>query len=69
LERRGRTKFAAGGKPAGKKDLGSIAMTYGNVYVARVTMGAKGSFVVGFHPNSTGLLGTLAGTQHLMGFA
>jgi pyruvate-ferredoxin/flavodoxin oxidoreductase len=34
-------KFAAGGKPAGKKDLGLIAMTYGNVYVARVAMGAK----------------------------
>jgi pyruvate-ferredoxin/flavodoxin oxidoreductase len=34
-------KFAAGGKPMGKKDLGLIAMTYGNVYVARVAMGAK----------------------------
>jgi len=34
-------KFAAGGKPAGKKDLGLIAMTYGNVYVASVAMGAK----------------------------
>jgi len=34
-------KFAAGGKPAGKKDLGLIAMTYGNTYVARVAMGAK----------------------------
>ncbi len=34
-------KFAAGGKPAGKKDLGMIAMSYGNVYVARVAMGAK----------------------------
>jgi pyruvate-ferredoxin/flavodoxin oxidoreductase len=34
-------KFAAGGKPAPKKDLGLIAMTYGNVYVARVAMGAK----------------------------
>ncbi|MCC6804075.1 MAG: pyruvate:ferredoxin (flavodoxin) oxidoreductase, partial [Anaerolineae bacterium] len=34
-------KFAAGGKPAMKKDLGLIAMTYGNVYVARVAMGAK----------------------------
>ncbi|MCA0454218.1 MAG: pyruvate:ferredoxin (flavodoxin) oxidoreductase [Chloroflexi bacterium] len=34
-------KFAAGGKPAGKKDLGLIAMSYGNVYVARVAMGAK----------------------------
>ena len=34
-------KFAAGGKPAAKKDLGLIAMSYGNVYVARVAMGAK----------------------------
>lgn len=34
-------KFAAGGKAAGKKDLGLIAMSYGNVYVARVAMGAK----------------------------
>jgi pyruvate-ferredoxin/flavodoxin oxidoreductase len=34
-------KFAAGGKPMGKKDLGLIAMSYGNVYVARVAMGAK----------------------------
>ncbi len=34
-------KFAAGGKPAPKKDLGLIAMTYGNVYVARVAMGAR----------------------------
>ena len=34
-------KFAAGGKPSGKKDLGLIAMTYGNIYVASVAMGAK----------------------------
>jgi len=34
-------KFAAGGKPAAKKDLGLIAMTYGNIYVANVAMGAK----------------------------
>lgn len=34
-------KFAAGGKPTAKKDLGLIAMTYGNVYVASVAMGAK----------------------------
>jgi pyruvate-ferredoxin/flavodoxin oxidoreductase len=34
-------KFAAGGKPAPKKDLGLIAMTYGNIYVASVAMGAK----------------------------
>ena len=34
-------KFAAAGKPAGKKDLGLMAMTYGNVYVARIAMGAN----------------------------
>ena len=32
-------KFAAGGKPTPKKDLGRLAMTYGNVYVAVVAMG------------------------------
>jgi len=34
-------KFAAGGKPGRKKDLGFMAMSYGNVYVASVAMGAK----------------------------
>jgi pyruvate-ferredoxin/flavodoxin oxidoreductase len=34
-------KFAAGGKAMCKKDLGLIAMTYGNIYVASVAMGAK----------------------------
>jgi pyruvate-ferredoxin/flavodoxin oxidoreductase len=34
-------KFAASGKSAPKKDLGLIAMTYGNVYVASVAMGAR----------------------------
>ena len=34
-------KFASGGKPTGKKDLGMIAMSYGNVYVAQVSMGAN----------------------------
>jgi len=34
-------KFAAAGKDTAKKDLGLIAMTYGNVYVARVAFGAK----------------------------
>jgi pyruvate-ferredoxin/flavodoxin oxidoreductase len=33
-------KFAAGGRPAAKKDLGLMAMAYGNVYVAQVAMGA-----------------------------
>jgi pyruvate-ferredoxin/flavodoxin oxidoreductase len=34
-------KFAAAGKSVGKKDLGMIAMAYGNVYVAQVAMGAN----------------------------
>ena len=34
-------KFAAGGKTTAKKDLGLIAMTYGNAYVASVAMGAR----------------------------
>lgn len=34
-------KFAASGKSARKKDLGLMAMTYGNVYVASVAMGAR----------------------------
>lgn len=34
-------KFAAGGKPMPKKDLGMIAMSYGNIYVAQVAMGAN----------------------------
>jgi pyruvate-ferredoxin/flavodoxin oxidoreductase len=34
-------KFASSGKTTGKKDLGQIAMSYGNVYVAQVAMGAN----------------------------
>jgi pyruvate-ferredoxin/flavodoxin oxidoreductase len=34
-------KFAAGGKPLPKKDLARLAMTYGNVYVAQIAMGAN----------------------------
>ena len=34
-------RFAAGGKPLAKKDLAMLAMTYGNIYVARVAMGAN----------------------------
>jgi pyruvate-ferredoxin/flavodoxin oxidoreductase len=33
-------KFAAGGKSTQKKDLALMALNYGNVYVARVAMGA-----------------------------
>ncbi|MHC4213158.1 MAG: pyruvate:ferredoxin (flavodoxin) oxidoreductase [Planctomycetota bacterium] len=34
-------KFAAGGKPMPKKELGLLTMTYGNIYVARVALGAN----------------------------
>ncbi len=34
-------KFAAGGKPMPKKDLAMIAMSYGNIYVARISLGAN----------------------------
>jgi len=34
-------KFAAGGKPAAKKDLAAMAMMYGNVYVAKVAFGSN----------------------------
>jgi len=34
-------KFAAGGKPTIKKDLGMTAMRYGNVYIAQIAMGAN----------------------------
>lgn len=34
-------KFAAGGKKTSKKDLGMMAVTYGNVYVAQISMEAN----------------------------
>jgi pyruvate-ferredoxin/flavodoxin oxidoreductase len=34
-------KFAAAGKPGAKKDLAMMAMMYGNVYVAKIAMGAN----------------------------
>ena len=34
-------KFAAAGKNMPKKDLGSIAMSYGNIYVAQIAYGAN----------------------------
>jgi pyruvate-ferredoxin/flavodoxin oxidoreductase len=36
-------KFAAGGKATPKKDLGMMAVHYGNVYVAQIAMGASDS--------------------------
>jgi len=34
-------KFSSGGKATAKKDLGMLAMDYGNVYVANIAYGAK----------------------------
>ncbi len=39
-------KFAFSGKKIGKKDLGRIAMTYGYVYVASISMGASKQQVI-----------------------
>jgi pyruvate-ferredoxin/flavodoxin oxidoreductase len=39
--RGGVAKFAAGGKQGRKKDLGLMAIAYGNVYVAQIAMGAS----------------------------
>ncbi len=39
-------RFAAAGKPAPKKDLGMMAVSYGNVYVAQVAMGANDAHTV-----------------------
>ena len=39
-------KFAAAGKSQPKKDLGLLAVSYGNIYVARVAFGANDSQVV-----------------------
>lgn len=39
-------KFAAAGKSGAKKDLGMIAMAYGNVYVGQIAMGANPSHAV-----------------------
>ncbi|MDR1413836.1 MAG: pyruvate:ferredoxin (flavodoxin) oxidoreductase [Puniceicoccales bacterium] len=39
-------KFAAAGKAMPKKNLGLLAITYGNIYVAQVSMGAKDTQVV-----------------------
>jgi len=36
-------KFASGGKTTAKKDLGWLAMGYGNAYVAQIAMGASDS--------------------------
>ena len=39
-------KFAAAGKPTGRKDLGLFAAGYGNVYVAQIALGADNAQTV-----------------------
>ena len=39
-------QFAAAGKKSKKKDLGAMLMTYGNVYVAQVAMGADANQLI-----------------------
>jgi pyruvate-ferredoxin/flavodoxin oxidoreductase len=39
-------KFATGGKPSAKKDLGMTAMRYGDVYIAQVAMGANDTHTI-----------------------
>lgn len=39
-------KFAAGGKPSRKKDLGMIAASYGNVYVAQISISGNASHTI-----------------------
>lgn len=39
-------KFAAAGKPSPKKDLGLMLMSYGNIYVASVALGANDTQVL-----------------------
>jgi pyruvate-ferredoxin/flavodoxin oxidoreductase len=34
-------KYAVAGKPTGKKDLGAVARSYGNVYVAQIAIGGS----------------------------
>jgi pyruvate-ferredoxin/flavodoxin oxidoreductase len=41
-------QFAAGGKPMAKKDLGMMAMAYGNVYVANVALSNPAQVVKAF---------------------
>jgi pyruvate-ferredoxin/flavodoxin oxidoreductase len=39
-------KFATGGKPTAKKDLGITAIRYGDVYIAQVAMGANDTHTI-----------------------
>jgi hypothetical protein len=50
-------KFAAAGKQVGKKDLALQAISYGNVYVARIAMGANPQQTLLAFPRSRSLPG------------
>lgn len=39
-------KFAAGGKSSPKKDIGMLAISYGNIYVAQIALGANDTHAV-----------------------
>ena len=54
-------KFAAAGKATPKKDLALLAMAYGNVYVARVAMGADPQQTLTRLPRGRGLRRPVAG--------
>ena len=60
-------KFAAAGKGTAKKDLGAIARSYGNVYVAQISMGANDQQTDQGAARGGRLAGALAGhrLQHL----
>ena len=58
-------KFAVGGKRETKKDMGAIAMSYGNVFVASLSLGADYNQTLkalneGEHYNGTALFLCLA---------
>ena len=48
-------KFAAGGKPPPRRTSALLVMTYGNVYVARVAMGADDMHTLQALPRGRGL--------------
>ena len=58
-------KFAAGGKPGRKKDLGMIAMAYGNVFVGQISLGAEPGARHQDHPGG----GVVPGTSLLIAFS
>ena len=57
-------QFAAGGKETKKKDLAGIAMSYGYVYVAHISMGADMNQCVKALAEAEGLSGTI--TDHCL---